>query len=99
MKLDDTDFRLSMRMGRRPRGKPDEPTLRSLLIHRLSDTAKLVFRRSLRYGQISALCEKCNEWTVSKLAGDMEELKTHWSCPKCERVFRLELAVYEEVDP
>ena len=91
-RLNDDDYQLSMRISQRPRGGEREP-LRDMLVHRLSDTLKLVFRRGLRSNEVSSFCESCDKWQPG--AGDA--LPAEVRCEGCGRTFRLELAIYEEI--
>lgn len=92
MAMKDEDYRLSMRVS--PRGKIDSAELRQLLINRLSDTDKAVLRRSLRKNNLGAYCEFCERWT----ARDLDDVPDVFQCSGCERRFRIELVVYEEIE-
>lgn len=98
--LSDSDYDLSMRLSPRaksPRGKVDPESLRSLLIHRLSDTYKAVLRRSLRVdlgSTTSVYCEPCKRWSTANAEG---ATGTGFTCPSCDRRFRVELIIYEEI--
>jgi rubredoxin len=99
MPLNDDDYRLSMAVAARPKQpRPGDETLRTLLIHRLSDTTKLIWRRALRFDNMGAFCEPCQRWTI-RIEEDHDEIDTRWHCPECNRRYRLEFAVFEEVDP
>jgi hypothetical protein len=96
--LDDADWRLSMATSRKP--KVERFTTRNLLVHRLSDTVKVVLRRPLRDSvargevtRLSAYCEPCEQWVASPGIPDI------YRCEVCRRQFRIEFVVYEEVDP
>jgi hypothetical protein len=94
MQMSKDDYHLSMRISRRPRHETaGDESLRSLIVHRLSDTTKAVFRRSLRRGNVSEYCESCDSWDKRHDEGLPEE----WRCRDCDRLFRLEFAVYEEI--
>ena len=94
MPMNPEDYRLSMRIS--PRGKIDSAILRQLLVNRLSDTYKAVLRRSLRelrHGKkLSVYCEECSHWT------NVQAFPEEWECPRCETAYRIEFAVYEEID-
>lgn len=94
--LNDGDWKLSMRLSRR--GRLNSDALRSLLIHRLSDTPKAVVRRSLRHelhNSLSVFCEACERW-VSLPEG---AITSEFGCTLCDRRFRVELVVYEQIKP
>jgi hypothetical protein len=95
MPLDPDDHRLSMKIAPRSRGEEPEG-LRTLIIHRFSDTMKLVVRRGIRTGKLGSYCEDCDSWDREPLA---EEVPVEFRCNGCSRVFRLEFAVYEDVTP
>lgn len=93
------DWKLSMRLSPRARNPEYNDGLRSLLIHRLSDTMKLTGRRALRREErVAWFCEPCDRW-VTREDDLTNGLPTKVVCPDCERHYRLELAVYEEIDP
>lgn len=92
MAMKSEDYRLSMRIS--PRGRIDSPELRQLLVNRLSATTKAVLRRSLRFDNVSVYCERCNHWQVLK-GDDLNE----WTCAMCGARYRMEFAVYEQIDP
>lgn len=95
--LDDRDYLLSMQLSPRARQAQDDEGLRSLLVHRLSDTDKLAVRRSLRTTNrpFGMFCEPCGAWVAHDSASDMfEELR----CPGCDRRFRIEMVIYEGVE-
>jgi hypothetical protein len=86
------DYKLSMTVSRRPRTpRPDEDQLRTLLVHRLTNTKKAVGRVSLRDGAIGIYCENCRHWTR------IDEFPVDFDCA-CGSKYRMELAVYEEVE-
>ena len=85
---------LSMRISPRARRPEDNEGLRSLIVHRLSDTTKAVARISLRGGNVSVLCENCTQW----MPIPDDEFPTRWRCALCERVFEMEFAVLEEIN-
>jgi hypothetical protein len=90
--LSEEDYGLSMAVSRRPRiPRPDEDQLRSLLIHRLTNTKKAVGRVSLNNGALAIFCEGCRHWIA------VEEFPVDYDC-QCGRKFVLEFCVYEEVD-
>lgn len=92
MALKPDDHRLSMRISRR--GKIDSGELRTLLIHRLSDTDKAALRRPLRKAEnLNLYCENCDEWTKVGPVAPQE-----WTCNGCGTLFRIEFAVYEAID-
>jgi hypothetical protein len=94
MPLDDDDYNLSMKISRRAHGEAaGDRDLRSLLVHRLTVTLKAVLRRPLGGGgKFSLYCEFCDRW--ESLVGAPAVA----SCSTCERLFRLEFAIYEEVE-
>ena len=86
------DHKLSMRISPRARDPRANEGLRSLLVHRLTEGAKLVWRRSLRdEDQGSFFCEPCGQWTR------LDEPRVEITCHGCGRVYRAEFAVYEEM--
>jgi hypothetical protein len=97
MPLKHDDHRLSTRVSRRPKRNDSPPAheLRSLMVHRLRDTFKVVFRRSLRGGQVSAFCEYCDGWSAHL---DETGITTVFTCAGCSRTFQLEFAVFSEVE-
>lgn len=68
--------------------------MRSLLIHRLSDTDKAVARLSFRFGTVSMHCEPCQEW----MPAPDDDFQLRWTCPTCGRRYGMEFAVLEELD-
>ncbi|MCX4826663.1 hypothetical protein OG883_44285 [Streptomyces sp. NBC_01142] len=98
MPLSPRDFRLSMKISpMRPNG-PDDEGLRSLLVHRLRDAAKAVARIPLKANlataglkKYSVHCEPCRAWF------DLPEWGEEVTCPKCGRLYALELAVFSAV--
>jgi hypothetical protein len=94
MALDEDDYALSMAVSPRARQEENNLDLRSMLVHRLSDTAKAIWRRGLRSDNTSAYCEHCRHWTRN--VGIAQPL---WTCARCARVYRIEFVIYEEVDP
>lgn len=98
-RLTPDDWRLSMRIGPRAHNPDDNDNLRSLMVHRLSDTMKTVARRGLRREyRVSWFCEPCELW-VKREDDIAAGLPMKVTCPTCDRHYRLELAVYEEIDP
>lgn len=90
MPLNPDDHRLSMRIS--PRSRNPEPVgLRSLLVHRLTSTVKAVLRRPLRGGEFGLYCEPCDKWIHTPEAPESV------CCQTCNRVYRVELVIYEEV--
>lgn len=93
MPLDPRDHQLSMRISPRARRQEDNRALRSLLVHRLTDGWKAVWRRSLADERRASLyCERCEEWFPHKA------FPVEWQCPSCEQWFRVEFAAYEAVE-
>ncbi len=91
-RMSDEDRSLSMRISPRALRPEDNEGLRSLLVHRLAEGDKGVWRRSLRdEDQVSFYCEPCDRWW------QREPLAEEISCGKCSRVYRVEFAVLEEV--
>lgn len=94
MPLEPRDFSLSMKISRRPKGQDDPEGLRSLLVHRLTDGVKLIWRRSLqRENRSSIYCERCNSW---KNVG--EAIPLEWDCLECGTSYRAEFISYEELE-
>jgi hypothetical protein len=89
--LSPEDYHLSMAIS--PRGKIDPGELRSLLIHRLSDTDKAVLRRPLRQSGFGIYCEPCSRWTK---IGD--EAPQEFTCFGCDTLYRVEFAIYEAIN-
>lgn len=96
MPLSPDDYTLSMKIGQRARRPGHNDGLRSLLVHRLSDTFKLIIRRSLRTEQLGWFCEDCDEWVQHESPPDT--MPARLQCPQCGRMYRLETAVYEEIE-
>lgn len=106
MPMPSEDYELSMLISPRARRDADNARLRELHVTRLSDTHKAIGRAGLRTHRVSVYCEGCkvdaaarepsrhhNAWTRLQ-----DEFPAEWDCPKCKRSYRLEFAVYEEVD-
>ncbi|MFJ6752353.1 hypothetical protein ACIQNI_29840 [Streptomyces sp. NPDC091266] len=96
--LSKSDFRLSMRIGRKPVEDRDDENLRSLLVHRLRGATKAVVRLPLKTNiataelkKYSVHCEACGIWFA------MPEWGEEVQCPKCERLYALEMAVFSAV--
>jgi hypothetical protein len=96
--LSDRDYQWSMKISRKPRGDRGAQELRSLLVHRLRDAAKAVVRLPMKsniatagLNRYSVHCEPCEEWFPLPEWG--EEVR----CPKCKRLYALELAVFSAV--
>jgi hypothetical protein len=86
-------MKLSFRIAPRAKNDADNLDLRTLLVHRLSETWKSVLRAPLRRaGRASMLCEQCDKW--ASVVGDVP---TEWTCPTCRTVYVMEFAVYEEL--
>lgn len=98
MNLDDGDWKLSMRVSPRAKRAVHDVGLRSLLVHRFSDTLKLILRRSLRADQVGWFCEGCDAWVHNDTVPP-DVFANRLRCPRCARTYRLEFAVYEEIDP
>lgn len=91
--MSSADYKLSMAVSRRPRTpRSDEDRLRSLLVHRLSETRKAIGRVSLRDGSLSIFCESCQRWTRID-----DEFPVDFDCA-CGSRYRMELVAYEEVE-
>jgi hypothetical protein len=96
MALSPRDYSLSMRVSRRTKNGQDDG-LRSMLVHRLRDAAKLILRVSLKEdltnasAKYSLHCEPCDRW--HSLDAWAEEIV----CPGCERVYAVEFAVFSEI--
>lgn len=92
MPIDEDDYQLSMKVSRR--AHEDPPGLRSLLLHRFTITMKGIARRPLRAprNDPSLFCEECGRWFR---LGAFPEVT---QCPGCGNVYRMELAVYEQVE-
>ncbi|MBZ3908228.1 hypothetical protein ACRWOO_29125 [Streptomyces sp. NEAU-PBA10] len=98
MPLSQRDFKLSMRISPMRPNSPDDEGLRSLLVHRLRGAAKAVARIPLKANlataglkKYSVHCEPCRSWF------DLPEWGEEVTCPKCERLYALELAVFSAV--
>lgn len=92
MRLEPDDYELSRKVSRRPRAD-DTEQLRSLLVHRLTVTMKAVMRRPLQPPRrVSMYCEECDKWFDSGAFPEVTQ------CPGCSNVYRLEFAVYEQVE-
>lgn len=91
--MDEDDYRLSMRISPRAKRDVDNEDLRTLVIHRFTDTAKAVARIGVRTGEVSVFCEPCDEWC--RLGTD--QFPARWTCPWCGRTFAMEFAVMEEL--
>lgn len=100
MSVEPRDYHLSMRLSRRARNAVDNKGLRSLIIHRLRDTAKAALRISIkqdiaaadRAEAYSVYCEPCGDWF--KLPEWGEEVHHQ----KCGRIYVLEFAIFSEVE-
>lgn len=91
--MKEKDFRLSMAISPRAKADEDNAGWRSLLLHRLTEGSKLIWRRSLTNEKRGSLfCEHCRAWTVCN------EVPIEWQCQKCERWYRIEFASYEEME-
>jgi PHP family Zn ribbon phosphoesterase len=83
-----------MRIAPRAKRTVDNADLRTLLVHRLSDTEKAVARVSLRGEEgFSLFCEPCMSWTSRE-----DDMRMAWKCPRCGRVYMTEFIVLEEVN-
>lgn len=98
MPLSRIDFRLSMRISPMRPNRPDEEGLRSLLVHRLRGAAKAVARIPLNANiataglkKYSVHCEPCRAWF------NLPEWGEEVTCPRCRRLYVLELAVFSAV--
>ncbi len=91
--LDGADWQLSMAISPRSRQEERNQGLRTLIVHRLSDTSKAVARVSLRGHQVSVRCEPCQQWCRTP----DDEFPLQWRCPACHRLYQMEFAVLEEV--
>ncbi|MET1006585.1 MAG: hypothetical protein ABWX96_13635 [Propionibacteriaceae bacterium] len=90
--LDPDDYQLSMKVSRKPKNAVDT-VLRSLLLHRFTITMKAISRRALRAPRDTGFfCETCNRWY--RVDGFPEVTQ----CPGCNSYYRIELAVYEQID-
>lgn len=89
------DWKLSMRISRKPRSSTGNLPMRSMLVHRLRTRAKAVLRLPLSQGLNSSsygrFCEPCGEWT--RVTGATES----FTCDGCGRVYVIEFAVYAVV--
>lgn len=93
--LGDDDYRLSMRLAPR-RARGEDPDLRTVLLHRLSDTDKAVARRGLKdQNSIGIFCEPCGSWARHPRGQSLPQVYT---CGGCGRRFRVETLVYEEIE-
>jgi hypothetical protein len=92
--IEPRDHKLSMRISPRSRDAERNDGLRSLLVHRLTEGAKAVWRRALGNEEHTSLyCEPCEKWTVVNT-----DPPTIWQCSHCDREYRIEFAVYEELE-
>jgi hypothetical protein len=91
--LSEDDYALSMTTSRRPKKSEDAVVLRSLLVHRLRDTFKAVFRLGRKHGRPAMFCEYCGRWT--SLQGPPPH---EWRCLFCGHRYAIEYAVYGEVE-
>lgn len=96
MALSESDHKLSMQISPRRRRHAEPEVLRTLMVHRLTNSEKLVLRRSLGSDNVSGFCEPCGLWTLTM--ADDPEYGVELSCTDCRRRFRFEFAIYEEVD-
>jgi len=91
MPFSERDYRLSMEVSPRGRQTTERP-LRTLLIHRLDETDKLIYRVSLaNEGKASFYCERCRRWFPA------EEPEEEVRCPNCHVAFEIEFAIYTAV--
>lgn len=94
--LNKPDHKLSMLISPRARRATHNLDLRTLLVHRLVDSYKAVLRRSnTRQDRVAILCEPCEKWVP---ANGRADLPSEWECPHCARTFRIECAIYGEVE-
>lgn len=91
MPLDEADYRLSMRISRRRQDRQEVHRLRSLLVHRLRQATKAVFRVALSGAGNGIYCEGCGRW-----AGPLSTPPPMFTCPRCSRRFEVEFVVYSE---
>lgn len=103
--LDEDDHKLSMRISPKPKA-PQQGFLRTLLLHRLSDTKKLVIRRSLKTEEMRGwYCENCGCWYGKPLWNFVQDRivcgGSGWRIGDkgCGRIYRVEAVFYEEVLP
>ncbi len=85
------DADLERRISPPAKDPADNEGLRSLWVQRLTEGAKLVWRRSLRSAKSSVYCEPCGRWKP------VTDIPKKWRCPGCGRRYRVEFAVYEEM--
>lgn len=90
--LSDRDYRLSMRISRRPKRTDLSNGLRSLLIHRLTGTTKAVYRVQLSKEKANVYCEGCDSW-MNDVGGPSDII----TCEHCGCAYQMEFAVYEEI--
>lgn len=93
MSLSDDDFRLSMRTSPKPRVERFAG-LRSLIVHRLHNSLKGIYRIGLRAENQSMHCEPCGRWHPL----DDGPPPVEWTCPSCRRTYAMEYGIYAEVD-
>jgi hypothetical protein len=98
MQLSSQDYGLSMKVSPRARDAGRNSGLRSLLVHRLRSASKAVLRLPLgdnisqaRLGAYNVHCEPCEEWF------NLPDWGEEVICPRCDRVYALELAVFSEI--
>lgn len=98
MLLSRRDFKLSQAISPMGWNGPDVEGLRSLLVYWLRGAAKAVVRIPPTAGLVAAgmkeysvLCEPCRAWF------DLPAWGEEVTCPKCGRLYALELAVFTAV--
>jgi hypothetical protein len=91
--LSEQDWSLSMKISPRRRDGREIHPLRSLLLHRLTDDLKAVWRLPLggRSGP-SVFCESCQAWFAPGFV--LDEV----TCPGCDQLYELEFAIFRAVD-
>lgn len=98
MLLSRRDFKLSQAISPMRWNGPDVEGLRSLLVYWLRDAAKAVVRippkanlATAGLKKYSVYCERCRAWFGLSAWGEGV------TCPKCGRLYALELAVFSAV--
>jgi hypothetical protein len=90
--LSQRDYALSMKISRRRRRDGQEiHEQRSLLVHRLTEGNKAIYRLPLSGAPGNIYCEPCGKWFRHGLA------ETLVRC-SCGQLYAMEFAVYEAVD-
>ncbi len=86
------DWSLSRAISRPARNPQDNEGLRTLLVGRVVEGPKGVWRRTLKdEDRGNFYCEPCDRWSRQ------DAVKEFLTCGRCGRVYRVETSILEEV--